>query len=57
MENRLKAHNPGQVPHKSKFRPLRIETAIAFISKGKADNFEKYLKSHSGKFFASKRLW
>jgi putative endonuclease len=30
LENRLKAHNNGQVPHTSQFRPWRIETAVAF---------------------------
>jgi hypothetical protein len=43
----LKAQNAGQVPHTSKFHPWRIETAIAFQSKEKAVNFEKYLKLHS----------
>ena len=56
LEDRLKAHNSGQVPHTSKFRPWRIETAIAFNSKEKALNFEKYLKSHSGRAFAKKHF-
>ena len=56
LESRLKAHNNGQVPHTSKYRPWRIETAIAFSCREKAANFEKYLKSHSGRAFAKKRL-
>lgn len=56
LESRLKAHNSGKVPHTSKFRPWRIETAIAFSSPKKAAAFEKYLKSHSGRAFAKKRL-
>ena len=56
LESRLKAHNNGQVPHTSKYRPWRIETAIAFSCPQKAANFEKYLKSHSGRAFAKKRL-
>ena len=28
LEARLKTHNSGQVPHTSKYRPWRIETAI-----------------------------
>jgi predicted GIY-YIG superfamily endonuclease len=48
LKNRLKAHNKGQVVHTSKFRPWRIETAVAFSSHEKAYKFEKYLKSHSG---------
>ncbi|NOR05913.1 MAG: GIY-YIG nuclease family protein [Deltaproteobacteria bacterium] len=56
LEARLKAHNAGQVPHTAKYRPWRIETAIAFRSREKAAAFEKYLKSHSGRAFASKHF-
>jgi putative endonuclease len=49
----LKAHNSGQVPHTAKYRPWKIEAAIAFQSRKKAAAFEKYLKSHSGRAFAS----
>jgi predicted GIY-YIG superfamily endonuclease len=56
LETRLKAHNAGQVPHTAKYRPWRIETAIAFRSREKAAAFEKYLKSHSGRAFASKHF-
>ncbi len=56
LETRLKAHNNGQVSHTSKFKPWRIETAIAFQSREKATAFEKYLKSHSGRAFAVKHF-
>jgi putative endonuclease len=56
LEARLKAHNRGQVPHPSKHLPWRIETAIAFRSREKAAEFEKYLKSHSGRAFARKHF-
>ena len=56
LESRIKAHNNGQVPHTSKYRPWKIETVIAFRSREKAAKFEKYLKSHSGRAFAQKRL-
>ena len=56
LESRLKAHNWGQVPYTSKYRPWKIETAIAFRSHQKAIAFEKYLKSHSGRAFASKHF-
>ena len=52
LSSRLRAHNAGQVPHTSKHRPWRIETAIAFYSMEKAIAFEKYLKTHSGRAFA-----
>lgn len=56
LDARLKAHNAGQVTHTSKFGPWRIETYLAFRSRKKAAAFEKYLKSHSGRAFASKRF-
>ena len=56
LENRLKSHNQGSNPHTSKYRPWRIETAIAFRSREKAVAFEKYLKSHSGRAFATKHF-
>lgn len=56
LENRLKAHNAGQVPHTAEHRPWRIETAITFQDLKKAEAFERYLKSHSGRSFASKHF-
>ena len=56
LDSRLKSHNSGQVPHTSKYKPWRIKTAIAFIDHKKALDFEKYLKSPSGRAFAKKRL-
>ena len=57
VSNRLTAHNEGISPHTSKFKPWKLETHLAFKDKYKALEFEKYLKSHSGKAFAKKRLW
>ncbi len=57
LKTRLKAHNNGQSPHTSKFKPWALITYIAFQDENKARAFEKYLKSHSGKAFANKRLW
>jgi predicted GIY-YIG superfamily endonuclease len=56
LETRLRAHNAGQVAHTAKYRPWRIQTAIAFYSREKAAEFEKYLKSHSGRAFAEKHF-
>ncbi len=56
LDARLKSHNQGNNPHTSKYRPWQIETAIAFRSREKAAAFEKYLKSHSGRAFASKHF-
>ncbi len=56
LQGRLKAHNAGKVPHTAKHKPWRIETAIFFRSPRKARDFERYLKSHSGRAFASKHF-
>ncbi len=56
LEARLLAHNSGQVPHTSKFRPWRIENAFAFRAREKAAAFERYLKTHSGRAFARKHF-
>jgi predicted GIY-YIG superfamily endonuclease len=56
LRTRLKKHNAGGVPYTAKFRPWRIKTAIAFTEHERAIEFERYLKSSSGRAFARKRL-
>ena len=56
LQQRLNKHNNGDVSHTSKFRPWRIQTAVAFRDVEKAAAFERYLKSHSGRSFASKHF-
>ncbi len=53
---RLKKHNGGGVPHTAKFKPWKIETAIAFRSREKASQYEVYLKSHSGREYAKRHF-
>lgn len=53
--NRRK-HNAGEVSLTSKFKPWRVQTAIAFDSKEKAFAFERYLKSGSGREFAKRHF-
>lgn len=57
IKERLKAHNEGRSKHTSKFKPWKLVTHLAFSEASKASEFEKYLKSGSGKAFAGKRLW
>jgi putative endonuclease len=56
LRARLRKHNDGEVPHTAKFRPWRLKTYVAFSDHQKAAEFEKYLKSASGRAFAKKRL-
>ncbi|MBD3319709.1 MAG: GIY-YIG nuclease family protein [Chitinivibrionales bacterium] len=53
---RLSEHNSGKNPHTSKYRPWRIQTVLAFTEERRARDFERYLKSPSGRAFSRKRL-
>jgi putative endonuclease len=57
LKNRLNAHNGGQSPHTAKFKPWTLVTYVAFSDESQAVEFERYLKSGSGRAFANKRLW
>jgi putative endonuclease len=56
LKKRLLAHNQGSSDHTAKFAPWRLEFYCAFKDESRARRFELYLKSHSGKAFANKRL-
>jgi len=53
---RLKKHDAGEVPHTLKFRPWKLKTAVAFANQERALQFERYLKTASGRAFPKKRL-
>ncbi|HXY60891.1 MAG TPA: GIY-YIG nuclease family protein [Chthoniobacterales bacterium] len=56
LEDRLVRHNRGACIHTARYRPWRIETAIAFRSRQKAQAFEKYLKTGSGREFSRRHF-
>jgi len=56
LAERLQRHNQGRNPHTANFAPWRIETVIRFSDPEKARNFEQYLKSGSGRAFATKHF-
>lgn len=56
LRRRLPEHNAGKSAHTAKFKPWQLVWYCAFPDKLKALEFEKYLKSHSGRAFAKKRL-
>lgn len=56
LEDRMKRHNRKEILYTSTRLPFELVTYITFTDKYKAYNFEKYLKSGSGKAFAFKRL-
>jgi len=56
LKRRLTEHNSGKSPHTSRFMPWEIAWYCGFPDKHDALAFEAYLKSHSGRAFAKKRL-
>ena len=56
LRDRLRRHNAGEVRHTAEFKPWRIKTAVAFTDRQRAAEFEKYLKTASGRAFAKKHL-
>lgn len=56
LSARLEKHKNGAVPHTSKFRPMKLIWYAVFRDQKIALEFEKYLKSSSGKAFRNKHL-
>ena len=56
LPTRLRRHNSGQVLHTSKWKPWQLKTYVAFSDGSRATQFERYLKSSSGRAFHKKRL-
>jgi len=57
VEARLIAHNAGQSPHTSRYRPWKLRVVIGFDDDEKAAAFEAYLKMGSGWAFAKRHFW
>ncbi len=56
LEERLERHANGYVPATKDRRPVQLITYVVFNDKYKAFEFEKYLKSGSGRAFINKHL-
>jgi len=56
LEKRLEKHRKGFVTTTKNIRPVQLLTFLGFTNKYKAIEFEKYLKSGSGRAFLKKRL-
>ena len=57
LKVRIKTHNAGGSVHTAKYKPWRLVSYHAFSEKRKAQEFEHYLKTASGRAFANKRFW
>ena len=56
LRKRLAEHNAGKSIHTNKFKPWDLMAYVALPEKHLAEQFEKYLKSGSGRAFASRHL-
>jgi predicted GIY-YIG superfamily endonuclease len=56
LRRRLKYHNSGLIVHTSKWKPWRLKTYIALSDRSRAAQFERYLKSSSGRAFAKRHF-
>jgi predicted GIY-YIG superfamily endonuclease len=56
LRQRMKDHNSSKSSHTAKFAPWELRCYVAVPDKLHAMELEKYLKSHSGRAFAKKRL-
>jgi len=57
LKGRLEDHNSGKSKHTSKYRPWKLVVAVRFQDDDRAAEFEKYLKSGSGRAFANRHFW
>ena len=56
LGDRIKRHNLGQVIATKNILPVELVTYIAFTDKYRAYEFEKYLKTGSGRTLSKKHL-
>jgi predicted GIY-YIG superfamily endonuclease len=56
LPRRLREHNQGLSPYTAKYRPWNLVSYHAFAGKKQALDFERYLKSGSGRAFAQRHL-
>jgi len=56
LKDRLSRHSKGQIPATKNRLPVILYSYFAFPNKYTAFNFEKYLKSGSGRAFMKKHL-
>jgi putative endonuclease len=56
LKERLKKHNTGASTHTAKFRPWKLVVFVAFVEEAGARQFEKYMKSGSGREFSRRHF-
>ncbi|MCL2473916.1 MAG: GIY-YIG nuclease family protein [Alphaproteobacteria bacterium] len=56
LKKRFNDHNKGLSIHTNKFKPWHLKNYLAFDNKEKAEQFERYLKTGSGREFIKRHL-
>jgi putative endonuclease len=56
LKNRIKRHMKGQIPATSDRLPLKLDFYFAINDRYRAFEFEKYLKTGSGRAFINKHF-
>ena len=56
VPRRLVDHNAGRCPHTARYRPWHLHVTIELPDEQRAINFERYLKSGSGRAFARRHF-
>ncbi len=56
LKARIVEHNSGKSVYTSRFRPWHLVCYLGFAEAGRAVDFERYLKSGSGKTFLKRHL-
>lgn len=56
LKKRISDHNSGTTSHTEKYKPWKVVVYIGFEDKFNAYEFEKYLKSGSGRAMVAKRF-
>ena len=57
LQRRLAEHKTGKCRHTGKHTPWSCVLALRFEEDAKADAFERYLKTGSGRAFAKRHFW
>ena len=56
VHGRVEDHNAGRCPHTARYRPWQLHVVIEFSNAERAIQFERYLKSGSGREFAKRHF-
>ena len=56
VDARLKDHNSGKSRHTVKYKPWELIVSVGFKESVKAHEFERYIKSGSGRVFSKRHF-